>query len=238
MSSRIKAAIMQPYFLPYIGYWQLINSVDKFVIYDDIEFTKKGWINRNRILQNCKAKTFSIPLKKDSDYLNINKRFLSGNAEKELKKTQRIIKESYRKAPFADEGIYLFDKCLNNLNEVNLFDFIHKSILETTEVLEIKTPIYKSSDFDIDPSLKAEKRVIETCKRLSADAYLNPIGGVDLYNRDDFKNEGLELSFQKVKDYKYEQGCNEFIPHLSIIDVIMFNGFEGTKELLSHMDEI
>ncbi len=96
----MKVAIMQPYFLPYIGYFQLINAVDKFVIYDNIEFTKKGWINRNRILVNGKDEFISLPITKASDFLHANQRYLASNFENEKNKILRKIKESYRKAPY------------------------------------------------------------------------------------------------------------------------------------------
>ena len=91
---------MQPYFLPYIGYFQLMNSVDKFIIYDNIEYSKKGWVNKNRFILNGKEKLFSIPLKKDSDFLNIDERYRSENSKKEAIKITKQIYSSYRKAPY------------------------------------------------------------------------------------------------------------------------------------------
>ncbi len=130
MAETVNVAIMQPYFLPYIGYWQLINAVDKFVVYDNIEYSKKGWINRNRFLQNGKDELFTIPLKKDSDYLYIRDRYLSDNIEAEQKKILRRFENAYRKAPYYEEGIVLLKNCL-------LFD--------ENEVISIYFQLYKNS---------------------------------------------------------------------------------------------
>ena len=119
----MKLAIMQPYFFPYIGYFQLINSVDKFIIYDNIQYTKKGWINRNRILVNKKDQLITLPVRKDSDYLNIVERELSESWGKDKNKMLNVIKSSYNKAPYFQETFELISKYLND-SEVNLFKFI------------------------------------------------------------------------------------------------------------------
>src|SRR5579863_5826998 len=106
-----KVAIMQPYFLPYIGYWQLINLVDTFVVYDNIEYTKKGWFNRNRILDQGHDRLFTIPIKKDSDYLNVNQRSLSADSAKENTRTLRIITSNYKKSPFFDKAYPVIEQC-------------------------------------------------------------------------------------------------------------------------------
>ena len=111
-----KVAIMQPYFLPYMGYFHLLNSVDEFVIYDNIQYTKKGWINRNRILVNGKDKLISLPLKKDSDYLNVIDRKLSDNWNVEKVKLLNLIKSSYKKSPQYSIIFPIIEKCINLLN--------------------------------------------------------------------------------------------------------------------------
>src|SRR5690554_2832006 len=100
-----RIAIMQPYFLPYLGYWQLLNCVDTFVVYDDVEFTKKGWIHRNRYLSNGSDQMFSLPLKKDSDYLDVRDRYLADSWESEKIKLRRKIEGAYKKAPYFSEGM-------------------------------------------------------------------------------------------------------------------------------------
>ncbi len=228
----MKLAIMQPYFLPYIGYFQLINSVDEFVIYDNIQFTKKGWINRNRILVNQKEDYISIPLKKDSDYLNVNQRFLSDTWNVDRKKMLNKIVESYRKAPHFESTYTLFEKCLM-FEETNLFDFIHNSLTQTLLYLSITTKITVSSSIEIDHQLKSEEKVLAICKSQNASTYINPSGGIELYSKERFEAVGVQLKFQKSNPINYVQFNNEFVPWLSILDLMMFNSKDEIKSFLS-----
>lgn len=213
---------MQPYFFPYIGYFQLINTVDEFVIYDNIKFTKKGWINRNRILVNGTDAVISLPLKKDSDYLHVKDRYLAESWEIDKKKILNKITEAYRKAPFFKEIFELIEKCLMH-DDTNLFKFILNSIYEIMNYLDMKTKITLSSTININHQLKSEEKVIAICNYMGANIYINPIGGVNLYNQDRFKSQNLILRFQKAHIFSYIQFNNNFIPSLSIIDVMMFN---------------
>jgi hypothetical protein len=228
----MKLAIMQPYFMPYIGYFQLINSVDKFVIYDNIQYTKKGWINRNRILVNEKDQLITLPIKKDSDYLNVVERELSESWGKDKNKMLNVIKSSYNKAPYFQETFELISKCLNN-PEVNLFRFIYDSIVLINAHLEIKTPIIISSEVNIDHTLKSQDKVLSLCKEQNADVYINSIGGIELYDKEVFKQNNIKLNFIKSNPIQYKQFNNEFVSWLSIIDVMMFNSKEQIKEYLN-----
>lgn len=219
----MKIAIMQPYFLPYIGYFQLINAVDKFVVYDEIEYTKKGWINRNQILNTkFEAEYISLPLKKDSDYLFVNKRQLSFEWNIAKIKLKNKIKASYSKAPYFDAVYSIIEEILD-FEDKNLFNFILNSILKIIEYLEIKTEIIISSSLNLNNSLKAENKVLEICKKTSADQYINPIGGRDLYSVEEFQKQNVKLSFHSMNSINYPQYSNEFVPSLSIIDLLMFN---------------
>ena len=227
-----KLAIMQPYIFPYIGYFQLINSVDEFIIYDNIQFTKKGWINRNRILANGKDQLITIPLKKDSDYLDIVERELSESWEKDKNKILNVIKSSYNKAPYFQEAFNIIRECLNN-PERNLFKFIYDSIILINEYLEIKTPIVISSSINADHALKSQDKVLSLCKAQKADVYINSIGGVKLYDKEIFRHNEIELNFIKSNPIEYKQFKNEFVPWLSIIDVLMFNSKDTIKNYLN-----
>ncbi len=222
-------AIMQPYFFPYIGYFQLINAVDKLVIYDNIKYTKKGWINRNRYLQNGKDADFTIPLKKDSDYLDVRDRVLSV----EFNKTKLLnkIKEAYRKAPYFKQAFSFFERILLN-NETNLFNYIFFSIKEICKELEVKTKFIVSSDIKIDYSLKSQDKVLAICLELKTSTYINPIGGVELYDKEVFKQNNIDLFFLKTGDIKYNQFNHDYVQNLSILDVMMFNSIEQIKEYL------
>ncbi|MCF6279740.1 MAG: WbqC family protein [Flavobacteriaceae bacterium] len=233
----MKLAIMQPYFLPYIGYFQLINAVDKFVVYDNIEFTKKGWIHRNRLLNNGKDYLFSLPLKKDSDYLNVNQRELSVDFFVYKSKILRKIENDYKKAPYFETVSPLIEKIFND-SEINLFQFIFFSINEIVKFLSINTQIIISSEISIDHSLKSQDKVIALCKELSASNYYNPIGGVDLYNKNDFLQNNISLNFIKSKKIEYKQLENVFIPWLSIVDILMFNSKEEVLKMLDNYEII
>ena len=222
---------MQPYFFPYIGYFQLVNAVDEFIIYDNIEFTKKGWINRNRILVNGKDAIISLPIKRDSDYLDVKDRFLSDSWEVERKKMLNRIVESYRKAPYYKECYDLIEKCIN-YEERNLFKFILHSVQTIMKYLNIDTNLVVSSTISINHKLKSEEKVIAICKKRGAEIYINPFGGKELYNKEHFLKNNLKLQFQKSNNISYSQFNNEFKPLLSIIDVLMFNSKDEIKTFL------
>lgn len=226
----MKLGIMQPYFLPYIGYFQLLNVVDKYVIYDNIQFTKKGWINRNRILQNGKDALITIPVEKDSDYLDIKDRFVSNSFDK--KKLLNQIRESYRKAPNFNDVMPLMEEIVN-YEEDNLFLYIYNSVITVCKYLNINTEIVISSALSIDHSLKGQDKVIAICKELEATDYYNAIGGQELYNTEDFKKENINLHFVSTNPIEYKQFKNEFVPWLSILDVMMFNSVDEIKEMLN-----
>lgn len=224
-------AIMQPYLFPYIGYWQLINAVDTFVIYDNIQFSKKGWFHRNNILLNGKKTLFSIPLKKDSDSLDVIDRVISTEASKEINKIIRQIENAYKKAPYFKDVFPMIKDIFQN-DEKNLFKYIYNSVVKICEYLEIDTKIIISSTVEIDHSLKSQDKVIALNKALNATKYINPIGGTELYDFEEFQNENIELCFLESELPEYKQFNNEFIPYLSIIDIMMFNSKGEIKEML------
>ena len=227
----MKVAIMQPYFFPYIGYFQLMAAVDEFIVYDNIEFTKKGWINRNRILVNGTDSYITLPLKSDSDFLNIRERQLADTWINEKRKILNKIFESYRKSSNFKIVSEVIEKCIL-FEDHNLFNFILNSLSIVKEYLEIKTPLIISSTIPIDHSLKGDKKVIEIVKSRKAENYINSIGGIELYNKDEFKKEGINLNFLKSTNLIYKQFDNAFVPWLSIIDVMMFNSKEEIKKYL------
>ena len=226
----MKIAVMQPYFLPYIGYWQLFNVVDKYVIYDNIKFTKKGWINRNRYLLNGKDALFSIPLKKDSDFVDIRERVIADTFEKI--KLVNQLKNAYQKAPFFNDSFPIVEKIINN-NCQNLFDYLLESIKEVCSYLNIDhSKIIVSSTIQIDHSLKSEDKVLAICSKLGATEYFNAIGGIELYNRGRFASKNIELKFVKTNPIEYNQLSDEFVPWLSVIDVMMFNSKDVLQDML------
>lgn len=229
--------IMQPYFLPYIGYWQLLNAVDTFVVYDNIKYVKRSWINRNRMLLNGRESLFSLPLKADSDYRDIVERELSESFEKDRLKTIRKIEESYKKAPYFSDAFPVIVNCFSYPDK-NLFSFIYHSIIQIKAYLGISTQIVVSSTIDMDHSLRSQDRVIATCKKLAARRYINAIGGKELYDKKVFAEHEIELSFIQSKPIDYKQYDNSFVPWLSIMDVMMFNSPEEIQEMLDTYDLI
>lgn len=222
----MKIAIMQPYFLPYIGYWQLISAVDIFVVYDNVKYTKKGWINRNRFLRNGLEASFSLPLRKDSDFLDVNERFLADSFNRE--DLLNRFREAYRRAPEFNSVIPFLGGILRNPSS-NLFEYIFAAIGAVCEFLGISTPLVVSSTIDCDHSLKSAERVQAICKSLGADTYLNPVGGVELYSKEDFSAKGISLKFLKALPFEYNQTGSPFVPWLSILDVLMFNSKESAR---------
>jgi hypothetical protein len=228
----MKLAIMQPYFFPYIGYFQLINAVDKFVIYDDVQFIKEGWIHRNRLLVNQSAKLFTLPLKKASHTARIYERSLATQHWKnEQKKILTMIRQSYGKSPYFHDTIALIESCFL-YDGSGLVDFLLHSLNACCRQLGISTRLILSSSLDINTELKAQDRVIAICTNLKASHYINAIGGMDLYDCSSFSAAGINLSFIKTEDIIYSQFRNEFIPWLSIIDVMMFNSPDKIKQFL------
>lgn len=220
---------MQPYFFPHMGYFQLIAAVDLFVVYDNIKYTKKGWINRNRILLNGKSVMFTLPLKGDSDSLDVRERELA--VDFECEKLLNRFKGAYQRAPFFEQTFPLIERVVRYENR-NLFLFLHHSITETCKHLGIATKTKVSSEIAIDHSLKSQERVLALCGAIGATTYVNPIGGTELYSRDAFLEKEIELKFLHSKPIEYAQFGNAFVPGLSIVDVMMFN---SPKDILRRM---
>lgn len=228
----MKIGIMQPYFLPYTGYWQLLNAVDKYVIYDDVNYIKGGWINRNRILINKEAKYFNVKLNGASPNKLINEVEVSLD-EVYQKKLLKTIEENYKKAPFFYKIFPVIQRIVEN-KEINLAKYLEYSIREICSYLDIKTELIISSNLEKNNSLKGKDKVIEICKKLGGSEYYNAIGGQELYSFEEFKSNGIELKFLKTEEINYQQFSNEFVPYLSILDVMMFNSKEKVKEFLNN----
>jgi hypothetical protein len=197
-----------------------MQAVDTFIVYDNIQYTKKGWINRNRFLQGGKDVMFSVPLKKDSDFSDVKDREISADFKKDRLLNQ--IREAYRRAPYFAKTFPLVEQIVR-YEETNLFRFIHNSIVKTCEYLRIDTEIVISSNVPIDHSLKNQDKVLALCEAVGATTYVNAIGGMELYSKQAFTEKDIDLKFIKSKSFEYQQFDNTFVPWLSIIDVMMFN---------------
>ncbi len=232
----MKLGIMQPYFFPYLGYWQLINAVDKFVLLDDVNFIMRGYINRNSILVNGKAHLFTIPLEKPSQNKLINETKLRFN-EKEKENFLKTLTLAYKKAPFYNAVFPIMQDIINN-KENDLTLFLKYSFEKAKDYLNIDSDILLSSEIKKDNSLHAQDRIIAINKTLGADLYINAIGGQKLYDRESFRRENIELKFIKMHEIKNTQFKNDFVPNLSMIDIMMFNSPKKIKEMLNDYELI
>ena len=227
----MKVAIMQPYFFPYIGYFQLINAVDEFVVYDDVNFIKQGWISKNRILVNKQAVDIILQLNGASSFKKINEINLGKNRLKLLK----TIEQAYKKAPFFNSVFPIVSEILT-FNENNLAFFLTNSLIKISEYLSINTKIIISSDINKNNLLKGKDKVLEICKKTNALDYINAIGGIELYNKEEFIENNIKLCFLKTKKVEYNQFDDNFIPGLSIIDILMFNSPEEINIMLNKFE--
>ena len=228
---------MQPYLFPYIGYFQLIASCDRFVIHDDVQYIKGGWINRNRILVNGNPTYITLPIRSDASHLGINERHFTPDFEKQKTSLARQIEGAYRKAPFYNGAYEMIRECLQVQDE-NVASFVTQTIKQFCQYIGITTPFVTSSSLTKDSTLQAEDRVIAINKVLGADIYINPIGGLELYKRENFASNGIDLRFIRTHDLQYPQFSAPFVPALSIIDVMMFNPKEKVLEFLTMSDLI
>ena len=227
----MKLGIMQPYFFPYLGYWQLMNAVDTYIVYDDVNFIKGGRINRNEILINNQAKFINLILSGASPNKHINEVIVDNN-EVQKRKLLSKITMSYSKAPYYNDVMPIIEDIVGQ-NEINLGKYLFYSFKKIGEYLGINTKLMLSSEINKNLALKGKEKVIDICKRLKADTYYNSVGGMDLYDKEEFKENGLNLVFLKMdSDIKYKQFNEEFVPNLSILDVMMFNSQEECKKML------
>ena len=227
----MKVAIMQPYIFPYLGYFQLLFSVDTFVFYDDVNYIKGGWVNRNRILVNNTDKFLTIPCDKASP----NKLISEINLIEEhplFRKQLQTIEQSYKKAPMFEDVFPIIESIFKERPQ-KLSDFAILSIKSILDYLGIKKNILKSSEhFTNTKGLERTQRLLTICNRLNTSIYINPVGGKALYKKEDFKEKNIELLFLNPNLPKYEQFNKPFIPGLSIIDVVMFNDITTIKYFL------
>jgi len=250
----MKLAIMQPYFMPYIGYFQAISAVDKYILYSNLNFIKESWMNRNRLLmRDGTIVNVTVPLKSKSSYSMIYDVEID-NSKPWKEKFLKTVQMCYSRKPYYKEIMELLDdmlapeyRLLKDLNNNTIAQISHYLDISTDidfaneRFLDMEEKISKiEEDYSILPYLMKTKpirkvaRVIEMCRRENSDDFYNAIGGQELYSKEEFQQYGIRLNFVKTNNFKYRQDSKkgEFVPHLSIIDVLMNNGKNGTQELL------
>jgi len=229
----VTLGIMQPYFFPYIGYFQLLAAVDRFVIYDDVTFIKQGWINRNRVLINGEAVFFTVPLAHKSSSTAIRDTTIS-DAPEHRRWAEKLLKSfdnAYRRAPHFAETYPMLERVLSSATS-RVAELAVESIRAVAERLEIRTPIVDTSSVYGNADLHGEDRVLAICRAAQATRYVNVQGGRELYSRERFAAEGVDLRFIQPRVIEYTQFGKAFVPWLSIIDVLMFNPVERVREYL------
>ncbi|WP_026452221.1 WbqC family protein [Aequorivita capsosiphonis] len=228
----MKLAVMQPYLFPYIGYFQLVKAVDVFVFYDDVNYINKGWINRNKILLNENEYLFTIPCIKASQNKLI-KDIEYDNNHRDFKKILGTMNQVYSKAPYFNEVWTListvFERDLKFISTL-----AQESVIQISKYLELNAVFKSSSDFHSETvGMERADRLIEICKREKANEFVNATGGRALYEKSYFQNNGININFINSEGaIEYKQFSNEFIPWLSIIDILMFNSVAEVQQML------
>jgi hypothetical protein len=240
----MKLGIMQSYFFPYLGYFQLISHVDSFILYEHVSFRKKSWITRNRILdKRANSPVFiNVPVQKKSSSNSIGNTLIN-NSTDWRNKIINLIFFNYKKALFFDEIFPVVEKIVNE-KYASIHEYNARIIINICECLEIKTKItYQNENYILmekelevlakeNSSEIKTQRIFEICDREGANTYVNPVGGAELYDKTHFTANEIQLHFVETSGYEYNQFKGDFEPHLSIIDVLMHNGIEKTKEMI------
>ncbi|MBP1587120.1 MAG: WbqC family protein [Clostridia bacterium] len=213
----MKLAIMQPYLFPYIGYWQLINAADVFVILDDVNYIKRGWINRNRILAPGGEQLLTLPV----EHASQNSLICDMSFSEDKRGRDRFVnavKRTYKGFPGSGAVENIIDGCFA-FGSSDLTDFIRHQLFEVMAYLGIGTSVVKASELRPRLHGKAQEGILELCGIFGADTYVNPIGGTELYSREAFAEKGIRLYFLKT-DFEAVEARLGAKGDLSILDVI------------------
>jgi hypothetical protein len=227
----MRVAIMQPYLFPYLGYYQLAVAVDRWVFHDDVMYIKQGYINRNSILVNGAAHRFSVPIRDQSDSRPINEH----HAIPPFDKILRTIAQAYAIAPNFSRVFPIVASVLDG-RETNIARMAGASLHAVLDYLGIPIEASCSSEIRGHQHLKAQDRVLAICVTMGASEYVNPIGGIRLYDEAAFATRGIRLRFHHLRSVSYHQGDFPFVPNLSMIDVLMHNDPDRVKSLLRDCD--
>jgi len=217
--------IMQPYFFPHVGYFQLANAVEEFWILDCVQYIRKGWMNRNKLLVSGSKLWFTLPVCKGSRSDLIWQKKLDDAVGATLNKLSRTMQNSYTRAPNLSSALRLLtgtrDFVNQNTGNLNFANIAEYALRETFKTLGLKTPLYRTTSLSLPKNLTGQARIIAACQRIGANRFINPIGGTSLYDSAAFKQCGIDLVFLKAGFSPYDQGCgNDFSPGLSILDLI------------------
>jgi hypothetical protein len=224
-------AIMQPYLLPYLGYFSLIQAADVFVIYDDVQYIRRGWINGNRIRVAGQVRSFVLPVSKAPQATRICDMQFAPGFQSNKQVIRGMVQRAYADAPYAESVTGLLETILAEPS-ANVATFVGKSIQLVSKHLGQTTMFAWASSQAVPMSVRGEDRILSLCKAFGATHYVNPIGGVDLYDRQRFAEQGIQLGFLRPELPEYEQGGQPWEPGLSIVDVLAWNSPEHVRSML------
>jgi len=229
----MRVAIMQPYVFPYLGYYQLLHAADVFVCFDDVNFIKKGWINRNRILLNGAPFTFTIPIQGMSQNITIRDSHIAPDPAWQTKLLGNL-KQGYGHTPFYN-AIFPLIKPMIQRASGSIADLAEATVRLVVDYLALPVRITRSSALGIAEDIKGQERIIQVAKAHGAAHYINPANGAHLYNEERFALEGMTLRFLRMDpDLRDpQQGKTDFVPGLSMLDILMNVPPEGIRALLA-----
>ena len=223
----MNVAIMQPYLFPYIGYFQLIRAADVFVCYDDVAYIKGGWVNRNFVLGHGEKQRITLALRGASPNRMIDEISIGANQRKLLES----IRQNYARAPHFAAAYAVVEAVLMQ-SETNLANFLDQGLRTVCQYLGLAPQWRRGSSFANTRALRGVDRVLAICQDLGATRYVNSPGGKALYDKATFAARGIELAFIEAQPIVYRQRGDDFVPNLSIIDVMMFNDRKRCAELV------
>lgn len=229
----MKLGIMQPYFFPYIGYFQLINYADKWVVFDVVQFIRHGWINRNRILKPSEGWQYiTVPLKKYRRETPIKDILISGETDWQ-DRIFRQLEHYKKKAPYYSQVLDYLEDCFSS-KDTNILDLNIISLKKTCKYLGIKFDysVFSEMNLEIDPVSHPGEWALKISEALNASEYVNPPGGREIFNKKQFEEANIDLNFLEVNLKEYNQRRSTFEDGLSMIDVMMFNSPEEINEFL------
>ena len=218
---------MQPHLFPYIGYFQLMRAVDKFVVLDDVTYIKGGWINRNRILANRKVLLFTVPIAAASSNKLIQDLEIAEHRNWRDKLLKTIVL-AYKKAPCYETVYPLLEGIVRYPGRL-LADYIVNSLTHLHRHLGLMAELVTTSLQYRNHNLKGQERFLDICHRENAREYINAPGGAALYSATDFSEAGITLRFLQPRTIRYRQFDDGFVAGLSIINVLMFNPLEQVR---------
>lgn len=225
----MRLAVMQPYFFPYVGYFQLTQAVDRFVFLEDVNFIKKGWIHRNRILMGGEPHPFTVPLQNVSQNRLISEISICQD-QTGLQDTSRTLTHAYPRSKYLEKVLGMIETAWlsETINEA-----AQRSIRLVLEYLGLPGDFHLSSTYP-KGDLRGQFRILDLCLKHGAQTYINPSGGIELYDPQVFLDKGITLRFLKPHLKPYPQfRAESFVPGLSIIDLLLNVGPEEARDYLT-----